>query len=272
MKLPWSLQFLGGLRATSADNNVVSHFRTQKTGSLLAYLATFSRHPHSREVLIDRFWPDDDMDAARQSLRVALASLRRVLEPPETLLPGTVLIADRAFVCLAEGAFTTDTQAFEAALRHAERPQPQAQIAGGAQIQDWETAIALYGGEFLPGFYDDWVLSERERLHTLWQNAHVRLAACCEAVGDWRRGLAVLDALLVSGEENSVGVLWAEARKLRASLSAKQNAARAAHTTPDGVLSPAQALLPSDTFCGRHEEIAQLQKLLADPNASGWSR
>lgn len=266
MKLPWSLQFLGGLRATSADNNVVSHFRTQKTGSLLAYLATFPRHPHSREVLIDRFWPDDDMDAARQSLRVALASLRRVLEPQGTLVPGTVLIADRAFVYLAEGAFLSDAQAFEAAVCHAERPHPQAQIAGGAQIEDWEAALALYGGEFLPGYYDDWVLTERERLCTLWQNAHVRLAACCEAVGDWRRGLAVLDALLADGEENSTGVLWAEARKIRASLAAK-NTACAARADAEAVVSPAQALLPSDTFCGRHDEIAQLQKLLADPNA-----
>lgn len=100
MKLPWSLQLLGGLRAISADNVVVSHFRTQKTGALLAYLATHSRHPQPREELLARFWPDDDWDAARQSLRVALASLRRVLET-DGITPGSVLIADRNFARLS---------------------------------------------------------------------------------------------------------------------------------------------------------------------------
>src|SRR5436305_1655612 len=79
----WHLKLFGRLLARS-EVRVVDRFRTEKTRLLLAYLAFYANRSHSREELIALLWPDADEAHGRVSLRTALASLRRQLEPPGT--------------------------------------------------------------------------------------------------------------------------------------------------------------------------------------------
>ena len=151
-----------------------TRFRTQKTAALLAYLALFPNRTHPREELAVRFWCDDADDEARRSLRVALNSLRRQLETPDAA-EGDLIIADRTVIGLRREAFTTDVQAFEDALAAAARlarTEPQNLSARVALLLD---ATNRYTAPLLPGFYDDWILDERERLHARF------LTACEEA-------------------------------------------------------------------------------------------
>src|SRR5260370_11060612 len=113
MDAPWRIELLGWLPAAQGDR-VVARFRSQRTGSLLAYLAYYGHRSHPREVLIELLWPERDLEAGRNSFRVAISSLRRQLEPPG-LPPGTVLVADRSFVRLNPAACITDVAEFESA-------------------------------------------------------------------------------------------------------------------------------------------------------------
>src|SRR5260370_10813136 len=98
-------------------DRVISRFRSQKTGGLLAYLAYHSHRTHQREALIELLWPGRDPAASRDGLSTELSWLRRQLEPwsvdgewsmvdgsartgspfPSTIshLPVTVIVADR---------------------------------------------------------------------------------------------------------------------------------------------------------------------------------
>ena len=78
------------------------------------------------------------------------------MEPNEVPYGG-VLYADRTNLRLNSEACLTDVAQFDA-------------LAGQdiSSLPDLLKAIALYGGELLPGFYDDWVLTERERLQSLF--------------------------------------------------------------------------------------------------------
>src|SRR5438045_3179345 len=119
MNALWRIELLGSLRATHGDR-VVTQFRTQKAGSLLAYLAFHSRHPHPREALLELLWPELDLAASRNNLRFVLHSLRQLLEPAG-VPAGSVLLADRSTVSLRPGAFATDVAELEAALSAAAR-------------------------------------------------------------------------------------------------------------------------------------------------------
>src|SRR5713101_7635240 len=57
MDTPWRIELLGRLRATQGDR-VVTRFRAQKGGALLAYLAYHLDRPHPREELIELLWPE----------------------------------------------------------------------------------------------------------------------------------------------------------------------------------------------------------------------
>src|SRR6476659_5201770 len=93
MTEPWFIQLFGGLRASQGER-VITRFRTQKTGALLAFLAYHRGHSHTRERLIEMLSPDSEPESGRHNLSLALSSLQSRLEPPG-VPDGTMIIADR---------------------------------------------------------------------------------------------------------------------------------------------------------------------------------
>jgi len=171
-----SIELLGHLAVQHGDEQT-TRFRTQKTATLLAYLAFYSHRPHPREELIDLLWPEVDVESGRTSLRTALASLRRQLES-EAEAEGGIVLADRLTVRLNPDRIRTDVAEFEAALQSAHQNTEAA-----CKIEALQRAVALYRGPLLPGWYDDWVLRERNRLEQLFVSALRALADALESQG-----------------------------------------------------------------------------------------
>ncbi len=172
MDLALDITLLGSLSARNArlpESEPVTRFRTQKTGSLFAYLAFKAGRALPREELVDRFWPESEVDAGRSSLRTALAALRKDF--------GDALRADKASIMLSA---TTDLQRFEAALvaaRNTKAPEPQ-------RVERLREAVEAYGGPLLPGLYDDWILRERDRLEAEHRAALSALSRWHGALGE----------------------------------------------------------------------------------------
>ena len=155
----WQVQLLGGLKAQRGDVTL-TNFSNRSVGTLLARLALFPQRSHAREELIDLIWPGVALDVGRNRLRQALFALRQWLEPagpPGAVQPysAPVVLADRLSLRVVPGAIECDVQAFEHSVREGQPAQ----------------ATALYTGELLPGFYDDWVQAERNRLAALFDRA-----------------------------------------------------------------------------------------------------
>ena len=177
----WRIELLGKLQVLH-ENRVVSRFETRKTGALLAILALALPHPCSRELLLERLWPEEDPEATRMRLRQALAALRRSLEisdddPTSQTAP---LVADRLQVRLNADVVTTDVAEFERAVQSAARASTPEERIGHLQ-----QAVALYGGELMPGFYEEFILSHRQRLAEAYRAALVGLANSLIAVNDF---------------------------------------------------------------------------------------
>lgn len=182
MQERWRIEMLGWLRITRRDR-VITRSRTQKAGALLAFLAYHAHRSHPRGSLIELLWPECEPEAGRNRLSVALSSLRRQLEPPG-VTAGTVIQANHSTVQLNPAAFTTDVSQFEAALRQAEGRESDSE-----RILRLERAVGLYRGELLPGYFEDWIVPERERLTGLYCQTLRELAAVCEAEGDLHQAL-----------------------------------------------------------------------------------
>ncbi len=184
MNKPWMIHMFGGLRIVSTDRTI-SRFRTQKTAALVAYLAYYRERSHPREALIELFWPDSEPESGRHSLSLALSSLRHQLEPPG-VPDGAVIVADRFSVELNPDAFTTDVQVFENALRLAAQAR-NAPNRGDLLAE----AIDQYGGVLLPGFYDDWIAPEQERLAQRFMLATEQRISSLEKEGRKEQALEV---------------------------------------------------------------------------------
>jgi DNA-binding SARP family transcriptional activator len=178
----WRIELLGWLRAVQAGQ-VVARFQAQQTGALLAYLALHGDRPHPRDELMELLWPEVDPQAGRQRLRQALSSLRQHLEPRD-LPAGSVILADRATVQLNTEISTTDVVEFHAALQAAARA-----VNDEERAQRFTEAVELYQGELLPGYFDNWVLQEREWLAERYFQALHELLAHLEHAGEIPRAL-----------------------------------------------------------------------------------
>jgi DNA-binding SARP family transcriptional activator len=162
---------------------------TPSIQALLAYLLLHRRHGHPREVLTELFWPEHGPERARHCLSTALWRLRRLLSPPDDCQE-TYLITTPAgnvgFNC--DSDYWLDVEAFEQpAARLLTRSNPGIETA---EAQAIEHALQFYTGELLEGFYDDWVLRERERLRALHLSYLARLMGYYRDQGDYERSLS----------------------------------------------------------------------------------
>jgi ABC-type oligopeptide transport system substrate-binding subunit/DNA-binding SARP family transcriptional activator len=146
---------------------------TIKSQSLFAYLALHRGRPQPRERLAALFWGDRPERKARRSLTTALWHIRRCLPDKDLLLSDV-----HAVQFDPQANLWLDVAEFESLLS---RPE----------LSTLRSAVALYRGDFLDGFYDDWIINERYRLETLFSEALARLMLLLEAAGDHAGALAV---------------------------------------------------------------------------------
>jgi DNA-binding SARP family transcriptional activator len=172
---------LGEFRVRS-DGRLLSGLRSPRTQALLAYLAIHRGTPQARQRVANLFWPDSTEAQARTNLRRELHHVRNGLPQPDA-----VLGADQLSLWWREDAAARiDVAGFETAAREADAAAERGDPV--AFVQHAATAVGAYGGDLLPGFYDDWVLAERERLHRRCVSLLDRLTAA-DTLAD--RGLAV---------------------------------------------------------------------------------
>ena len=152
---------------------------TLKSQSLLAYLVRHRDRPQPRDRLVGLFWGDRPERKARRSLATALWHIRH------RCLPDAALILSDAHTVQFDPQtdLWLDVDAFEV-------------LASRDDLISLQSAVALYRGDFLEGFYDDWVIGERYRLEALLFEVLERLMAGQEAQGEYEAALATALRLL----------------------------------------------------------------------------
>jgi ABC-type oligopeptide transport system substrate-binding subunit/DNA-binding SARP family transcriptional activator len=170
--MPTLRAFLLGTLDIRFDEEPLSKPPTLKSQSLLAYLVLRRHQPQPRERLAGVFWGDRPDRKARRSLTTALSHIRRCLPEKQFLLADTHTVQfDPTAPCWL------DVEEFETEVNR----------DGVAQLQ---SAVRLWRGDFMDGFYDDWILDERYRLEVLFAQALGRLMALYESQGEYEGALA----------------------------------------------------------------------------------
>jgi serine/threonine protein kinase len=162
--------FLLGRFAVQLSDDAVE-IPPRASQSLFAYLALGRDTFHRREMLAGMFWPDSSETNARSNLRQALWQIRSGIGQD-------IFVADKVTVSLdPEMEIEVD----------ADRLRLDATASMDAMLE----AVDLYQGDLLPGFYNDWVILERERLREAYGRLMERLLERLieemrwEEVSDW---------------------------------------------------------------------------------------
>ncbi|MHB8132708.1 MAG: ABC transporter substrate-binding protein [Anaerolineaceae bacterium] len=137
--------------------------KSRSTQNLLAYLLLYPNISHRREKLAGQFWPDSSDSNARNNLRHSLWLIRKKIGLSAIKSIGS---SDLDITYHPQAGDQLDVVVFE------ECPQ------SGASINQLLNAVSVYKGELLPGFYEDWVILERERLQAAFNHKMQNLLEC----------------------------------------------------------------------------------------------
>ena len=156
------------------------------------------RLAHRREQLAGLLSPDSTEDNARSTLRHALWRLRKALGP-DPVTGRDYFLVDELTVGLDPQAGTPSTST--------RSPQP---ISQAATIDALIARVSAYGGDLLPGFYEDWAQAERGRLEALFENRMRQLLDRLVEAGRWDDVLAWAEHWIALGRRSGSGLPGAD--------------------------------------------------------------
>jgi DNA-binding SARP family transcriptional activator/tetratricopeptide (TPR) repeat protein len=152
-----------------------------RAAGLLGYLAVHAGESVSRASLAAMLWPDEPDDEARSKLRRYLHLLQRALPPA----PVPWFVA------------TAKTLAWEA--------RPDARIDVVEFVRDvgerrYADAIDRYRGPFLDGYYEEWILAQRERFAERFADVCFTAALAARRDRDFDAAIRYADRMLAGDE------------------------------------------------------------------------
>jgi DNA-binding SARP family transcriptional activator/TolB-like protein len=186
MNLPpiLGLRLLGRFAITAPDDEARPiPLSTRKAGALIAYLAVKQDYTAGREELAALLWGGCSDQQARQSLRQALALLRKELGS------SSFFTSDSRQVRLEPALWSVDARDFES-------------LARSSNARDLARAAQLFGGTFLPGLnieeeaFEEWVTGQRTRLQLAAAHLCETYARRPDLVADANQALAAVEQLM----------------------------------------------------------------------------
>jgi DNA-binding SARP family transcriptional activator len=158
-----TVSLLGGSRVTRSNEQIWSDLGP--AGRRLAgFLFTFPDRPHRRERLIDLFWPELDTGRGRRALNSAMWRLRKLLASAPEFKDGQSLRTVGPEAILERSPWLdVDTWAL---LETAETLAGPDVHLKPSRMKETLAVLYRYEGPFLDGEDAEWILEERERLHS----------------------------------------------------------------------------------------------------------
>lgn len=170
------------------EDNAMDCFHVHKVQEMFCYLLLHRSRACARESLAELLWCDAEPKLSRNYLRKALWQLQLTLK--EVTGSNSWLLQSSAdhVQFNPEADYWLDTAVFEDVYNRyrglqGQQLQPE-------QARELETAVALYQGDLLEGWYQEWCLFERERLQQMLILMLIKLMGYCEISGEYEKGVA----------------------------------------------------------------------------------
>jgi DNA-binding SARP family transcriptional activator len=147
------IHLLGQFKLLAGDQEI--ELPSRPAQSLFAYLVLNAGVTHRREKLASLIWPEANKNNARSYLRQALWRMRKALENGSLNWSDYLHITDIDVSFNDQSDYWLDADQLLAAAK-------------SDSVDEMIQGLDLYRGELLPGFYEEWVILERERMQSAY--------------------------------------------------------------------------------------------------------
>lgn len=185
---------LFGKFSAERGGQIIEGIQARKVQELFSYLLISKNHLQPREVICEVLWENQPPTKAKKYLRQALWRLQLALSEAANSR-GPEIVADNDWIQISPAArFWLDIAEFERIFNVFNDKDPR-----GLTLKDFRmigSAIDLYQGDLLEGWYQDWCLFERERFQIMHLMLLDKLVQYCEIHGHYAAGLAYATNIL----------------------------------------------------------------------------
>jgi DNA-binding SARP family transcriptional activator len=251
-----AIQLLGGFRLHRAGGGICA-IQSERLVLLLAYLFLHLEAPPSRKQLAYLFWPDTSEEQARANLRNLIHQLKRVFPEIEAFFD----LDGQSIRRRSEAALAVDALQFTSTLARAKRQKDDA-----SRLRELREAVSLYHGELLPGFYEDWVLLQREELHSAFLGALIQLAKLYEDHRQYAEAIEAINNLIRNDPLNEAA--YQQAMRLHALNNDRAGALQMFHTCST-VLMRELGVEPVAETKALHRQLIQSSLADSEPTPEG---
>jgi LuxR family maltose regulon positive regulatory protein len=142
---------------------------TRRARDIFCFVAASRHRRADKDVIIDTFWFDSELDAIEKNFHPTISHIRKALNSRQTFKQNFLVFRDGAYQLNPELSYSIDTEEFENHILGAEKAKRENDAASLRACL--EAAHALYRGEFMAGVYDDWA----EERRAYYSEQHLRI-------------------------------------------------------------------------------------------------
>lgn len=194
--LPIRVFFFDRFRLFVGERQIApDSWRSRKALTLCKYMLAMEHEGFlEREILMELLWPEEDPRKSAQRFHVALASIRKTLEPD--ILKGNrssyIRRSGQAYQMVMGDDGDSDLRAFMAAAASA-----AAAGMGHRALALCRKVCDIYKGPFLrEDPFEDWCGAVREKYRQVYLSVLMQMISCFERQADWEQCIATAGAYL----------------------------------------------------------------------------
>ncbi len=142
---------------------------TRRARDIFCFIATSRHRRVDKDVLIDTFWADSEIEVVEKNFHPTISHVRKALNSRQTIKQNFILYRDGAYQLNSELTYSIDTEEFSRFIAEAEKAHHEKD--SDRVWENVEAAHRLYRGDFMASIYEDWA----EELRGFYREQHLRI-------------------------------------------------------------------------------------------------
>lgn len=178
------IRVLGAVEMVALDGRPIQ-WTSRKAETVLSILVARRGTPIAKESVMDMLWPGEDSSILNNRLAVAIATVRRSLDPQRIKPSDEYVVTDRSTVSLRVDRMEIDVDRFLTLVTRAHAAASEASENPSHAIAQLREAIGAFTGDPFPGdYYAVWAERLRSDVHLEYFRAAHTLANILAAEGE----------------------------------------------------------------------------------------
>lgn len=156
---------------------------TRRARDILCFIASRKHRRAGKDSIIDTFWGETDPTVVERNFHPTVSHVRKALNSNQSLKQNLLLYREGDYLLNPEFAYRIDIDEFDRLLTEGEAARRAREF--DQCVGCYESAVALYRGEFMQGSYEPWVEEQRSYYRLQYLQLLESLAAIAQKTEDW---------------------------------------------------------------------------------------